>query len=256
MFTYDPLLNQIEKLSLLKNNRDIIKLLSGLDLELYRADGTPLHCSSSKTSPSHHIKPAIVEEIQESKAPAKYIDEDRFKKIAIPIVLNDDVIGILFTGENKNFSLQLEQWQSIAKTLDQFTHYIIKNELTPLNINLFKDNIVTHKTRVLNEAIKYIKNNFHSNTLSLKEISDQNNISYHHLSRIFKKELNTTFAKFRNKIRMDAATKLLKKNNLSVSEISYACGFEDPGYFCKVFKRQFGKSPKTYQKKVSRPSRI
>lgn len=42
---------------------------------------------------------------------------------------------------------------------------------------------------------------------------------------------------------MERAAKLLSDSRLSVKRISLACGFEDPNYFSKVFRRTFSTSP-------------
>jgi signal transduction histidine kinase/CheY-like chemotaxis protein/AraC-like DNA-binding protein len=51
-------------------------------------------------------------------------------------------------------------------------------------------------------------------------------------------------------IRMKKAAELLATTSLNVSEISYKVGINDPFYFSKCFKAQFGKSPSQYQKSV------
>lgn len=43
--------------------------------------------------------------------------------------------------------------------------------------------------------------------------------------------------------RMEKAQQLIKEQQLSVTEIAEECGFSDPNYFSKVFKKSFGKSP-------------
>ena len=35
----------------------------------------------------------------------------------------------------------------------------------------------------------------------------------------------------------------------SVKEIAYQCGFEDPNYFCKVFKKEYQCSPLEFKNK-------
>jgi len=49
-------------------------------------------------------------------------------------------------------------------------------------------------------------------------------------------------------IRMKKAAELLATTNLNVSEVSYKVGINDPFYFSKCFKAQFGKSPSQFQK--------
>lgn len=49
-------------------------------------------------------------------------------------------------------------------------------------------------------------------------------------------------------MRMKKAAELLLKENCTVAEVSYKVGFDDPFYFSKCFKLQFGLSPSVFQK--------
>ena len=273
----DLLLQKIDELSLIKHNRDLLRLLGGLELEIRRSDGYPIKNSHSRKSrqpdelklPDSHIctcvdgrtnctyvNQSIVEQVQDTKTPQTYVCPSGFKKIVIPIVLNDEVIGLLFTGENTSFRFNGAQPSTIMDLLLQFTDYIVKNELNPLNLAIYGSNNTTRQKELLNRAVKCIKDNYHSNELTLKQVSEDAGVSYYYLSRIFKKELNTTFAQLRNKVRMEAAVKLLKHSRLSVNQISFTCGFDDPGYFCKVFKTCHGISPTTFRQKSASSGRI
>lgn len=42
---------------------------------------------------------------------------------------------------------------------------------------------------------------------------------------------------------MKRAVQLLRQDKLRISEVTYAVGFNDPRYFRKCFKTEFGKSP-------------
>jgi signal transduction histidine kinase/DNA-binding response OmpR family regulator/ligand-binding sensor domain-containing protein len=47
-------------------------------------------------------------------------------------------------------------------------------------------------------------------------------------------------------IRLKRAAQLLKESGMTVTEIAYSVGFKDPSHFSKLFKKQFGVSPKSY----------
>ncbi|MBP9854343.1 MAG: helix-turn-helix transcriptional regulator [Candidatus Omnitrophica bacterium] len=260
----DSLLQHIEKISLIKHNRDLIHSLCGLDVEVRRIDGTAV--GSTKRNPSStasqsksvcpcgqnfrncpSIESETLSKVYDTFQPQSFVCSAGLRKIVIPIVINRSLVGLLFTGENKDFHFKGDQINEMVKLLTQFTDYVIKNELTPMDINMYSNGAVTRQQELLNRAVLYVKQNYHNNDMTLREVSSKSGISYHYLSRIFKKELNTTFAQFRNKVRMEAAKKMLKNRSLSVSQISFACGFDDPTYFCKVFRSSFGTSPTNYR---------
>ncbi|MEG2652254.1 MAG: AraC family transcriptional regulator, partial [Ruthenibacterium sp.] len=47
--------------------------------------------------------------------------------------------------------------------------------------------------------------------------------------------------------RLDKATRLLRDTKLSVQEIISAVGYENTSYFYRIFRAQFGVSPKEYR---------
>lgn len=51
-------------------------------------------------------------------------------------------------------------------------------------------------------------------------------------------------------LRIKKAKALLRKNELSVTEISDKLGFSSIHYFCRIFKKMTGNSPKNYIKTI------
>ena len=49
-------------------------------------------------------------------------------------------------------------------------------------------------------------------------------------------------------VKLNKAKKMLSDTNISITEVSDACGFYDASYFSRVFKKEFGLSPSQYQK--------
>jgi AraC-like DNA-binding protein len=68
-------------------------------------------------------------------------------------------------------------------------------------------------------------------------------VSIRQLQRIFHDELNTTPTTFIILIKLEAAAQLLKQKNLTVAEVAYSVGFNDPAYFSRVFRKYFNCSP-------------
>ncbi|MBP3669357.1 MAG: helix-turn-helix transcriptional regulator [Bacteroides sp.] len=51
-------------------------------------------------------------------------------------------------------------------------------------------------------------------------------------------------------MRMKKAAELLKEGKYTVAEVSYQVGINDPFYFSKCFKQQFGISPSAFSKQA------
>ena len=81
-----------------------------------------------------------------------------------------------------------------------------------------------------------------------------------HLSRVtlYKKLLSLTGKApldFIRHIRLKRASDLLAKSQLTVAEIAYEVGFNNPKYFAKYFKKEFGLQPSAYKQKNKDPKR-
>lgn len=51
---------------------------------------------------------------------------------------------------------------------------------------------------------------------------------------------------FIRSIRLQQAKVLLETGNLNISEVAYQVGFNDPAYFTRAFKKQYGRTPKSF----------
>ena len=100
---------------------------------------------------------------------------------------------------------------------------------------------------VLKAAENYIRCNYASTTLNRSEVAAALNVSVPTLSRAFERCSGYTFLEYLTQIRLDAARKLLLDRSCRISEAAQQCGFADPGYFARVFKKTFGKTPGKYR---------
>jgi len=71
--------------------------------------------------------------------------------------------------------------------------------------------------------------------------------SYPHLCRLFGKTFGVTPVEYRNAVRLERAKALLGNPRLSIADVAYAVGFQDPGYFTRQFRKQNGVSPKAFR---------
>lgn len=101
----------------------------------------------------------------------------------------------------------------------------------------------------LASAISYIEDHY-LEEVTLEEISNQSGISVRHLNRIFQSYYQTTPVAYIQRLRLERACTLLMQTNLSVTEISVKCGFNDSNYFTRQFKKVYGITPKAYRKTI------
>jgi AraC-like DNA-binding protein len=100
---------------------------------------------------------------------------------------------------------------------------------------------------ILYELLTYIDSHF-TEHLSLDVLSKKLHITKFYISRIFSKQLHTTFPHYINHLRLNYAQDLLQNSNFSISQIAYECGFESERTFFRVFHESVHLSPLQYQK--------
>lgn len=69
-------------------------------------------------------------------------------------------------------------------------------------------------------------------------------ITRRQLERLFRATLQSSPAEFRNRLRLDKAKQLLQQSELSILQISVACGFDSPSYFARCYKERFNLTPR------------
>lgn len=67
--------------------------------------------------------------------------------------------------------------------------------------------------------------------------------SRHHFSRVFRASEGVSPARYVLRWRMDEAVVMLRSGVLPIKTVARRCGFQDPNYFGKVFRRLFGVTP-------------
>jgi AraC-like DNA-binding protein len=83
--------------------------------------------------------------------------------------------------------------------------------------------------------------------LSVARLARALGCSADYLSRRFHEERGITLTAWITRERMDIAKDLLADPRRNVAEICWACGFNAPSYFIRVFRQQTGTTPRTYR---------
>ena len=52
-------------------------------------------------------------------------------------------------------------------------------------------------------------------------------------------------------LRLEEAKQMLERSERPIEEVAYEVGYEDAGFFSRLFKRQVGLTPSTYRKKFA-----
>jgi two-component system response regulator YesN len=117
--------------------------------------------------------------------------------------------------------------------------------LRRVSSELFSENQVS---RPIKSSLNYINEHF-SEAITLEIVAEFANVTAQYLSRQFAKEMGASFIDYLTNIRIEHAKTLLRSGRHTIGDISIACGYFDPNYFGRVFKKQTGMSPSQYMEK-------
>lgn len=119
--------------------------------------------------------------------------------------------------------------------------FILQNLTCEKNIN-----------KAIGKIINTVYENFFDANFDITVRLNQSGYVEDYVRSEFKKQTGETPIDFLAKTRITHAKKLMEiyGNELSVSEIAAACGFNDPVYFSRRFKQLVGTSPSQYRKTV------
>jgi len=141
-----------------------------------------------------------------------------------PILVNDDLLELKI----KELILLLIQTKNASSVLE-----LVEELYSPRVANL-----------------KKVINLHQYQNLSIEKLASLCGLSISSFKREFQDTYNSSPGNYLNMKKIEKAKELLQIGNLSVSEISYEVGFNDPYYFTRIFKKKEGVPPSTYRKQI------
>ena len=103
----------------------------------------------------------------------------------------------------------------------------------------------------LQKVIGLIEANLGDENFNSEKLAYGVNMSLSQLNRKLNALIDQPAGQLIRSLRLQRAADLIKKNAGNITEISYMVGFNDHGYFSKLFKKQFGCSPTKFKKNNS-----
>ncbi len=114
---------------------------------------------------------------------------------------------------------------------------------------LFSSDCNTAKKNI-DRAIEYLRNQY-DGKYSLDETAGMAHLSPYHFIKVFKSYTGKTPYEYLMHVKIEKAKELLTAHNLSITEICFMCGFNNPSNFATLFKRKVGVTPSQYRKIIT-----
>ncbi|KGM99687.1 AraC family transcriptional regulator [Clostridium botulinum] len=176
---------------------------------------------------------------------------DIFKEKAIGLVTS--IVKI-----SHNIKIQTEQEKYIASIEGKKNLDSIKQVVNILLIKIFDQNqgkSITEKltqgkniNKNLKPVFEYIEKNYRDK-ITLEEAANMCNLNKYYFSKLFKKSTSIKFVDYITLYKIERAKEILKNTDECIINIAIELGYDESGYFSKVFKKIVGVTPSTYRNK-------
>lgn len=143
---------------------------------------------------------------------------------------------------------------TVARELDSavLPHSVIADQigtLLALAVGYQAPTSTKHKATLVQRLFKLIDERHGDPEFSPDEVAHGLGISKRYLQSLLA-EAGTTFVSTLTGIRLDRASELLRDRRcaqLQIADISLKCGYLDPSYFARAFRRRFGMGPREWR---------
>lgn len=153
----------------------------------------------------------------------------------------------IVTVENlvENLLLILLRESSVKRKMSQMTMALLFMELVSHTETL---QIPDQQQAVMVNVLSYIESNYAAG--SLTELAQRLHYDLYSLSREIKRKTGKTYTQLVQEKRLAQSAFLLKNTDRNIEDIANGVGYENMGYFHRIFKDTYGLSPRTYRLQI------
>jgi DNA-binding response OmpR family regulator len=141
-----------------------------------------------------------------------------------------------------NFEILISRIRNLILQREKFQKSFSKQ----LDVKASELNITSVDEKFIKDAIHCVEENIESTEFSVEDLSRELAISRAHLYKKIHALTGKSPLEFMRVIRLQQAAQLLERSQLTVAEIAYKVGFNNPKYFARYFKDEFGMLPSMY----------
>ena len=158
--------------------------------------------------------------------------------------IGDAFIQIGHISQNEEVTEKESELRLLINTILINLLEIFKKGTFPL------DETLTEAKRTVELFIEDLNNTF-SHPWTLDQMAAYCHLGKTRFSTFFKELTNLSPIEYLNRLRMDKSLEMIKKDEISITEIAFSSGFSSVQYFSNVFRKIYGASPRSFQHKVS-----
>ena len=116
----------------------------------------------------------------------------------------------------------------------------------PIDVKASHIKVTSLDEKLIQKAVKIVEEKISDADFGVEELSRELGMSRVHLYKKLQALTGKSPLEFIRSIRLQHAAQLLAKSQLTVSEVAYKVGFNNPKYFARYFKEEFSVLPSAY----------
>ena len=120
---------------------------------------------------------------------------------------------------------------------------------TQYEFALSKEQKQTMQNLMLEEILSYMED--HCADVTIRDLAGHFHFQEDYFNRLLRKKTGRTYTDCLRKIRLGRAERMLRLGKMNVEEIAEAVGYQNRGFFYRIFKEEYGCTPAQYREKAS-----
>ncbi len=220
-----------------------ILLIAVLMLWLYRRNENKLRLERMKMERDNRNKIAELRQ---------HFQDNISEELRLPFQNTFESLNKMMQGETDEQRYEDEQqvFSHVENLLEQVNKLSENSSVaTKLKPQIREMEITSLDEKLVQDATNYIEDNLDNADISVETMAEALAMSRVHLYKKLTAITDLTPSEFIRQIRLRHAEQLLRKSQLSVAEVAYRVGFNNPRYFSKYFKEMYGMMPSEYKNK-------
>jgi AraC-like DNA-binding protein len=135
-------------------------------------------------------------------------------------------------------------WQYTLSLISDVTDRLKKDR--PL-IAYQQLSIESHRDKERGQVLRFMETKYTNPDMSLEFAVAELGINRTKINELLKNELGMTFSAYLNKLRLSTAADLFsQRDDANVADIAYSVGYKNVSYFSKLFKYEYGHTPRAF----------